>query len=78
MSYCLGWDYDDGDDYYEHPEVEKLEKRIDGAKDWFAEIVDILYGNKKFDLDRLDESLDELGSYLGHDFTETTLKIRGV
>lgn len=70
----LDW-YEPEEDYESNPKIEELEQTIDCARDWFIDLTDILYGKKIFDIDQLENSLDELGSYLGYKIPITNLKI---
>lgn len=58
-----------------NPAAEKLELQLAEARDWFSEIVGILYGRKPFDLGELENSLDELGAYLEYKVPNTNIRI---
>jgi hypothetical protein len=63
------------EDDYEHPKVLELEQRIDHSIEWFEEVCAILYGKKPFDLDDLENCLDELSSHLGCKIPSNNLQV---
>ena len=76
-SYEMGafnsWDFEDDD--REDPKVLELEQKIDDARDWFSEAIEILYGKRPFDSERLDYCLDEAATYLSYKIPYNDLQI---
>jgi hypothetical protein len=51
-------------DHYDSSDYQEVSQRLDDASDWFEEVIDILYGKKHFDENRLECALDEISCYL--------------
>lgn len=67
-------------DYYEDISVclddyNEVSQRLDDARDWFQEAIDIMYGKKPFDVGQLENSLDELGAYLNCRIPKNDLQV---
>ena len=79
MSYLYDYaPYYYSDDEYsveDTSEYREVSQRLDDATDWFKEIVEILYGKKPFDLNQLENALDEISSYLRVNIPKTHLMV---